>query len=154
MKIKKNQMNNRKIQKHKRDEEEHIHTGHPHSEENTGRSNDGAPLLSPWKWFHPTTQDGRGTVRPRHNPDSSRGSTSEDQTYRWLPVTHHHYISAQYHHIPEVRLSRGNRRSMGEEGGRDSTLCNTATAWETERPALSQVFGSTTHLQPPHQPGC
>lgn len=83
------------------------------------------PLLSPWQWFHPTTQDSRGTVRPQHNPDSSgtslffffwRGSASEDQTYRWPPVTHHHYISAQYHHIPEVTLSRGNERRTGERG--------------------------------------
>lgn len=84
------------------------------------------PLLSPWQWFHPTIQDSRGTVRPQHNPDSSgtslfffffwRGSASEDQTYRWPPVTHHHYISAQYHHIPEVTLSRGNERRTGERG--------------------------------------
>lgn len=39
---------------------------------------------------------------------------SEDQTYRWLPVTHHHYISAQYCHIPQITLSRG---YMGEHGG-------------------------------------
>lgn len=61
------------------------------------------PHLSQWQWFHPTAQDTRGTVTPQHNPDSSgvsllfalfEGDASEDQTYRWLPVTHHHYISA------------------------------------------------------------
>ena len=90
---------------------------------NTGRSNDGAPPL----WVHGNgfTPQHRTAVRPQHNPDSSstslfffwRGSASEDQTYRWPPVTHHHYISAHYHHIPEVTLSRGNERRTGKRGG-------------------------------------
>lgn len=51
-----------------------------------------------------------------------RGSASEDQTYQRPPVTHHHYISAQYHHIPEVTLSRGNKRRMGGKKGGGTSL--------------------------------
>ena len=96
----------------------------------------------------------RGTIRPQYNPDSTslsfffwRGSASEDQTYRWAPVTHHHYISAQYHHIPEVTISRGNERRRGRRGRRDATLCDMFTTQGTWRPAPSQVLGFTTHLQ-------
>lgn len=90
------------------------------------------PLLSPWQWFHPTThstaeaQSGHNTTQTHWAQGSffsflgGRGSASEDQTYRWLPVTHHHYISAQYHHIPEVTLSRGDERKTGKEGRRAS----------------------------------
>lgn len=128
---------------------------HPHS----GRSNDGAPpsesmaMVSP----HNTVQQrySQATTQPRLIRHKAllfsflggRGSASEDQTYRWPPVTHHHYISAQYHHIPEVTLSRGNERRTGKEGRRDVTVCNMFTARETWTPVLSQVLGSTTHLK-------
>lgn len=96
-----------------------IRQSQAHSEKNTGRSNDGAPPF----WVHGndfTPQHRTAEAQSGHNTTQThqaqvffvfliwRGSASEDQTYRRPPVTHHHYISAQYHHIPEVTLSRGN----------------------------------------------
>lgn len=68
-----------------------------------------------------------------------RGSASEDQTYRWLPVTIT-IITSQHNFItfPRLHFQEGMRGGRGKGGGGMSLFVH-FTTWKMWHAALSQV---------------